>query len=113
MIVDPWQTAGDAGKIAPGSGLTVNKAVVRQPAPSVYVIVVVAAEGLPVTTPVAQPVEPMVATAVELLLQLPPEIALNKQVVAPWHTLSVPTIGPGVLFTVTIVVLEQPVTDDV
>ena len=72
-------------------------------------MVVVAAEGLPVTIPVAHPVEPIVATAVELLLQVPPLMALNRQVVPPWHTNSVPTIGPGVLFTVTIAVLEQPV----
>ncbi len=44
----------------------------------------------PVTTPV---IEPMVATAGVLLLQVPPVVVFERVVVAPIHVVSVPVIG--------------------
>ena len=57
---------------------------------------------VPAATPVAIPEEePMVATEVLLLLQLPPPASVNE-VVAPTHTFTIPVIngGPGLTVTV-------------
>lgn len=65
--------------------------------------------ALPAATPVAIPVdEPTVATAVLLLLHVPPVVALFSVVVAPTHAESVPVIVPavdGAAFTVAIAVV--------
>jgi hypothetical protein len=83
------------GVIAGGRALTVNKVVAVQPAPTEYVIV---------TTPGVMPVtipddEPTVAIA-ELLLLHVPAPTLLKTVLAPTHTLGVPTFAAGELTTV-------------
>jgi hypothetical protein len=72
------------------------------------VITVVAGLVLPVTIPVTIPVVPTVATEVELLLQVPPPVASVRAVVDPWQTAGVPKIAAGSGFTVTILVVVQP-----
>jgi hypothetical protein len=57
------------------------------------------------------PVLPTVATAVALLLQVPPPVASDSVVVAPAHTAAVPIIAAGVEITVTVVVAVQPESD--
>ncbi len=51
--------------------------------------------------PVTIPVDPTVAVAVVPLVQVPPVVISLSVVVAPVHTVSVPLIAAGVLFTVT------------
>jgi len=69
---------------------------------------------VPAETPVSTPEpEPTVATAVVLLLHVPPGTALMSVILPPTHTLmpgvpTVPMIGPGNGFTVTVVVTKQP-----
>ena len=63
---------------------------------------------LPVITPVTIPEVPIVAMPVLALLQVPPGVASERLVVAPWHKLSIPDIATGVAFTVTIFVAEHP-----
>ncbi len=53
--------------------------------------------------------ETTVASAVLLLVQLPPPEPSDKDVVPPTHTDSVPVIDAGSGFTVTVMVLKQPV----
>ena len=62
-----------------------------------YVIKVVPAV-IPETMPDNEPIEP---TAALLLLQRPPLLASLSGVVAPVHTLAVPSIGAGIVLTVT------------
>ena len=73
------------------------------------VAVLVVATTPPVTTPV---VNPTLAIPVALLLHVPPPASLNV-VVKPEHTLSVPNIAVGNGFTVTTVVIIQPVAVNV
>jgi hypothetical protein len=61
---------------------------------------------IPVTTPV---VASTVALRVLLLLHVPPVLGWVSVVVSPTHTLGVPAMAANVLFTVTTVVLKQPV----
>ena len=61
---------------------------------------------IPVTTPVPMPI---VATAVLLLLQEPPERPSVKVVVAPMHIDVAPAIAEGRGLTVTMRVAAQPV----
>jgi hypothetical protein len=61
--------------------------------------------AMPFTTPDD---EPMVATPVLLLTQVPPVALFVKVVVPPTHALSVPPIAPGAAFTVTTDVAKQP-----
>lgn len=62
-------------------------------------------------TPVTMPVlDPTVATAVLLLLQLPPDTEFDKFVVEPRHAINIPVIGAGVVVTVTTTVAIQPET---
>jgi hypothetical protein len=89
--------------IADGLGFTVTVVVVSQPVGKVYVIVAVPGD-LPVTNPVP---EPIVATAVLLLAQVPPP-ASNKLVVWPTHTTGKPTIIEGNGLTVNVTVAAQP-----
>jgi len=56
------------------------------------------------------PVEvPIVPGAVGLFDQVPPALAFVSVVVWPVHTLSVPPIAPGSVFTVTVTMDAQPV----
>ena len=54
------------------------------------------------------PADPTKATAVLLLVHVPPPAVLPNAVVAPSHTCNTPLIADGARFTVTIVVLLQP-----
>jgi hypothetical protein len=77
---------------------------VEQP-PNVHIIVEV-----PAPTPVTIPVEaPIVATPVLLLLQVTPPVALESVVVLPTHTVAVPVIAAGVVFTVILYIVRHPV----
>ena len=66
--------------------------------------------GVPAATPVIIPdVDPALAHAVLLLLQVPPAGVEFKVVVNPAHTVVVPVIAVGSAFTVKEDVLMQPV----
>ncbi len=90
--------------IGSGTGFTVMMRVLKQPAPAVYVTSVVPAL-VPVTIPV---VTPIVAIEPEIV-QVPPAGVQFIVVVLPAHTLAAPVISPGNAFTVTTIVLRQPV----
>ena len=65
---------------------------------------------VPAASPLTFPLTlPTVATSVLLLLQAPPVVWSLSAVVAPEHTDSVPSIGGGSAFTVTVVRAVQPV----
>jgi hypothetical protein len=88
-----------------GLGLIVMIAVRMQPVPRVYVMVEV-----PALTPRAIPEPlPIVATAVLLLLHVPPPDGLISVVLTPSQTLSVPMMVAGSVLTVKVAVLRQPV----
>jgi hypothetical protein len=91
--------------IKPGSGLTVTVIVVKQPEPIVYVIVSTPADT-PLTTPVLKPTE---ATDRLPLVQWPPEAVSLSAVVEPTHTDLIPVIPEGLAYTVTGIVVSQPV----
>ena len=59
----------------------------------------------PVTTPVD---EPIVATAVALLVHVPPVFGSLKLTVLPLQTIEDPVIAPGVWLTVTVTVVGVP-----
>ena len=64
--------------------------------------------ALPAETPVTTPVADTVAEP-ELLVQVPPGIPSVSAVVRPAHTLAVPEIVDGEVYTVTGVTVWQPV----
>jgi hypothetical protein len=65
---------------------------------------------VPAEMPVVIPdIEPMLATAVLLLLQLPPALASDNAVAWPMHTPVAPVITDGSGLTVTIEVAVHPV----
>ena len=78
-----------------GSAFTVTSAALVQPN-NVYVTIAVPFDT-PLTMPVVLPTEAM-PLADEL--HVPPDVVLAKVVVAPIHTLRVPVIVAGVVFTV-------------
>ena len=104
VAVEPAHTAA-VPVIAETVALTVSRKVATQPVLRLYFIVVVPADT-PVTVPEA---EPMVATAVLVLLQVPPEVASLNVVVKPTHTVEVPEIAAGKGLTVTLVTARHPV----
>jgi hypothetical protein len=55
---------------------------------------------------------PTVATAVLLLLQDPPGVRSDSEVVKPEHMADAPEIASGTGFTVTMVVAVQPVPSE-
>ena len=63
---------------------------------------------VPGVIPVTIPEEPIMATAVLLLVHIPPPAVLPNIVVAPAHTCSVPLITEGAKFTIIVVVAVQP-----
>src|SRR5437763_776971 len=66
--------------------------------------------AVPASTPVTTPLDdPIVATAVVLLIHVPPAIASVKLVVDPVQTSSEPAIAAGNGFTVKTAVALQPV----
>jgi len=60
---------------------------------------------MPVTTPVEAPI---VALAMLLLVQVPPDGLLDNVVVLPIHNVESPVIADGVLLIVTNVIREHP-----
>ncbi len=58
--------------------------------------------------PVAMPPAPAVATAILLLLQVPPGVVLERVVLVPGQMLVFPTIGATAGLTVSTDVLKQP-----
>jgi len=100
-VASPTHTS-ETPVIIPGKALTVTTTVAVQ-LPNEYPIVAV-----PGDTPNTFPDMSTVATLVLLLLQLPPPMASVKKVVAPLHKATVPVIGSGPMFTVTVVIAAQP-----
>jgi hypothetical protein len=90
--------------VVEGAAFTVRFLLALHPVGSVYEIVV-----MPMATPLITPVEePTVATAVLLLLHVPPDDAEVSVVVLPTHVTAVPVIDAGKGSTVTTVVVEHP-----
>lgn len=102
VVVAPRQIAV-VPEIAPGSGFTVIVLIAVQPVPSVYVITVVP-DRRPETTPA--PVTD--ATALLLLLQVPPPVLVNVMDELT-HTVDNPDIAVGKGFTVVTIRDLQPV----
>ena len=95
-------------RIAPGNGLTVTVVVIEHVVGNVNVIIEVLGTNtdIPVTTPDD---EPTIAIPVALLVHVPLPDASDKDVVKPEHTLFIPSMAVGNGFTVTTVVMIQPV----
>ena len=91
--------------MATGDGLTVNIALAEHPVTvNAYTTVVV-----PVASASTSPeLEPIVATAVLLLLQVPPPDASLSWVNIPAQLLNMPDIAAGKGLTVMVVVAVQP-----
>jgi hypothetical protein len=93
VIVEPVQT-DEAPEIEPalGNGLTViDNVSLAVPHEVRYVYEITAA---PAALPVTAPVVLTLAMEALLLLQIPPEIPLVKEVVLPAHTAPAPAIVP-------------------
>ena len=103
VVVKPIHTLA-VPVMAPGMGFTVMVFVVLQPVGSKYVITGVDVPDTPVTMPVA---EPMVASVVIELLQMPPGVVLLKVVVAAIQTVAGPEIadGSGLIVTACVAVV--------
>jgi hypothetical protein len=96
---------GAVNMLTLGALFTVTCAVILQPEESVYVIV-----GVPAATPVTVPVvDPIVASAVLLLVHVPPVVASLNVSVAPGQIAPAPVIDAGVPFTEKDCVTLQPV----
>ena len=90
--------------IEAGVGVTETEVVAAVPHPVLYVIVAV-----PPLTPLTIPDDvPTVATAVLLLLHVPPIALLLNVVVDDWHTVIVPVIDPASGVTLTGLVAAEP-----
>ena len=70
---------------------------------------IVAVLAVPTDPPVTIPVEPILDIPGALLLHIPPPVASVSEVVKPEHTEVVPNMPVGNGFTVTMVVMLQPV----
>jgi hypothetical protein len=90
---------------AVGVGFTVNTVVALHPVAKVYKIFGVPG-AIAVTIPLA---EPTVASAVLLLLQVPPAVTSLKVELRPEQIEVVPVITAGIGLTVTAAVARQPV----
>jgi hypothetical protein len=108
VVVDPAHIL-NVPAMALGAGCTVTTTVVKHAdAGSVYVIVVVPpARPTPVTMPEE---DPTVATAGELLVQVPPGVVWLSADVTPGQTTVTPEMAAGVGLTVITSVRKQPVT---
>ena len=98
-------------KLTEAGKLSTVKVVVNellQPAPLVTLYVIVEVPGLSVVT--TPEVASMVATAVLLLLQTPPNVILAKVELEPLQTVESPVIGAiaNVVFTVSVVEALSP-----
>jgi hypothetical protein len=98
-----WHTAAGP-PIAVGNELTVTTAVVLQPNPSEYVMIVVPVL-IPETIPLTEPIVPI---GNDPLLQVPPPVPSVSVVVEPRHTPNEPLMGNGVVLTVIVFVARQP-----
>lgn len=104
VMVEPTHTA-PGPDMADGAVFTVTTTVETQPPPSEYVTVVVPemfAESMPLSDPIP-------ATLVLLLVQVPPATVLVRVNVLPGHSAPPPLMAPGAGLTVTVFVTEQPV----
>jgi hypothetical protein len=97
VVVPPSHTC-KVPVIGNGTGFTVATAVLKQPVPSVYVIVVVPLE-IPVSTPVVTSIVP---TAGVVLAHVPPGVVVVSVVVPFTHTCKEPPILAGNAYTVTV-----------
>ena len=106
VIVAPVHTG--VFEVIGNDPLIVTTIVAALPQPFVYCIVAVPGVT-PLTTPL---VEPTVATAVLLLLHVPPLTASANVVFAPTHADTVPVMLAGATFTVIVAVVldKHPVT---
>ena len=68
-------------------------------------MVAVPGPEIPLTIPVDAPI---VATAVLLLLHVPPATVLLSVILDPTHTADVPVIAAGIAYTVTVAYATQP-----
>lgn len=69
--------------------------------------------AVPIDAPVTAPViEPIDAIPGLLLLQVPPGVASLNILPVPTHIARIPDIGPGLGYTVTVVVLKHPVVNE-
>ena len=100
-VVAPTQTVA-IPVIGAGKGLMVTVRVPEQPEPVVIEIIEV-----PAVTPVTMPVEPTVEF--ELLELQVPELPSDNVVVEPTHSEAVPVMTDIAGFTVTTVLVRQPV----
>jgi hypothetical protein len=103
VIVAPTHTA-PGPLIGTGSGLTVTITVLTQPVLSVYVTGAVPVD-IPNTIPDVEPIE----AAPLPVLHIPPPVASLNATNEPAHTIGVPDMAAGNEFTVTAVVVLQPV----
>jgi hypothetical protein len=91
--------------IAAGSAFTVTSFVTLQVVARMYVIVAVPS-AIPVITPNDGSISAMPAS---LLLHVPPGVELNRGVMLFTHTVAVPEMAPGKVFTIIAWVAMQPV----
>jgi hypothetical protein len=91
--------------MAAGAAFTVTSAVTLQPVADILYVMRDVPVAIPDTTPV---VEPMVATAVLPLIQVPPGVPSVSDDVPPIHIERLPAIGAGSGLTVTTTQREQP-----
>jgi hypothetical protein len=66
---------------------------------------------LPEAIPATIPAEPTVATEVLLLLQVPPDVAVERATVPPEHTEDEPEIAEGSALTVSVATRTHPDAD--
>ena len=99
VVLAPWQRLSDPA-MAPGEGLTVAVIVAAHPSDKVYFISEVPpVVETPVTVAVVD-VPDIVATDVDVLLQVPPEVPSVRLVVPPAQTTGEPEIPDGIVLTV-------------
>ena len=98
---EPAQKATPDPPLIVGNGLTVTTVATAQPLASVYEIVVVPAET-PVTIPVP---DPILATPVLVLVQIPPPVASLSRIVCPTQVVELPVIAAGAALTVKVTAL--------
>lgn len=102
VVVPPASQTCGTPVIAPGSANTVTVAVLRQPAPFVYVVLTVPAlppSSIPVLLPIVAVPVPADTDHV------PPAGVADNVVVCPTQVVSTPVIAPGSALTVAVCVM--------
>ncbi len=107
-VLEPAQTTG-VPLMADGSGFMVTVVVAIQFKGEVYMAIALPAD-IPVNTPVAALI---VAMAVLLLVQVPPDVASLSVVMAPLHIDILPVMAAGSGFTVAVTVVDVAQPADV